>query len=61
MELAADEWPQYSAIRAAVPDATFQLREHRAKCSSATEPTIRRGVIVKRTLDRLTFKREFAL
>ena len=48
-------------VLTAAPDATLQLREHRAKCASAVEPMIRRGVIVKFTVDRLTFKREFAL
>jgi hypothetical protein len=60
-ELTADEWERFKAIRAQVPDATFQLREHQAKCASATRTKVKRGVIVKRTLDRLTFKREFAL
>ena len=30
VELTAEEWEQYSKVRAAVPRATFQLREHRA-------------------------------
>ena len=60
-ELTADEWGRLAQIRAAAPDATFQLREHRAKCASSAEPVIRRGVIVKFIVDNLTFKREFAL
>jgi hypothetical protein len=61
VELTAEEWEQYSKIRAAVPRATFQLREHRAACQAACDPQIRRGVIVKVSLGNLSFKREFAL
>ena len=61
VELTAEEWEQYSKIRAAVPRATFQLREHRAACQAACDPQIRRGVIVKVSLGSLSFKREFAL
>lgn len=60
-ELTADEWERYSAIRVAIPDAQFQLREHQAHCESLETPVIKRGVIVKRTVERLAFKREFAL
>jgi hypothetical protein len=60
-ELTAEEWEGYSRIQAAVPDATFQLREHRAQCVTAFDPKIRRGVIVKFTMGQLSFKREFAL
>jgi hypothetical protein len=60
-EVTADEWDQFAKLRAVVPGATFQFREHRAKCQSAVEPEIRRGVIVKFSLGQLTFKREFAL
>lgn len=60
-ELTADEWDQFAKIKGAAPAATFQFREHRAKCVTATQPKIRRGVIVKFTLGQLTFKREFAL
>jgi hypothetical protein len=61
VELTAEEWEQYSKIRAAVPRATFQLREHRAACQAACDPQMRRGVIVKVSLGNLSFKREFAL
>jgi hypothetical protein len=61
VELTAEEWEQYSKIRAAVPRATFQLREHRAACQAACDPQIRRGVIVKVSMGNLSFKREFAL
>jgi hypothetical protein len=60
-ELTAEEWDRLSAIQAVVPDGQFQLREHRARCKSRVEPLMRRGVIVKRTVGSLTFKREFAL
>jgi hypothetical protein len=60
-ELTADEWVRFDAIRTSIPDAQFQLREHRAKCRTRTEAEIRRGVIVKRSVDRLTVKREYAL
>ena len=60
-ELTADEWEQFARIKSTVPGAQFQLREHRAQCESASEPQVRRGVIVKFTLGQLTFKREFAL
>jgi hypothetical protein len=60
-ELSAEEWDQYAKIRAAVPGATFQLREHSAKCKSASEPQVKRGVIVKFSMWQLGFKREFAL
>lgn len=60
-DLTADQWDTYSAIRSVVPDAQFQLREHRAKCRSRSETEMKRGVIVKRTVGSLTFKREYAL
>jgi hypothetical protein len=60
-ELTADEWEQFARIKSAVPGGTFQFREHRAKCATAPEPEIRRGVIVKFTLGQLIFKREFAV
>jgi hypothetical protein len=60
-ELTADEWDQLSNIQAAIPGATFQLREHRAQCVAAASPQVRRGVIVKFLLGQLGFKREFAL
>jgi hypothetical protein len=60
-ELTAGEWEQFSRLQAAVPGATFQLREHRAQCETAVEPKIRRGAIVKFAMGQLTFKREFAL
>ena len=60
-ELTADEWDQLSQIQAVVPDATFQLREHRAACFNVVGQKVRRGVIVKFTLGELGFKREFAL
>jgi len=60
-QLTAEEWDQLSAIRAAVPDAQFQIREHRAKCKSRSETEVKRGVIVKRQVDQLTFRREYAL
>ena len=59
--LTAQEWEQLAKIRSAVPDATFQLREHTARCASDDKPQLRRGVIVKLAFERLTFKREFAL
>lgn len=61
VELTADEWDRYSKIRAGVPNANFQLREHRAECQIGFGPEMRRGVIVKMSLGKLTFKREFAL
>lgn len=61
VELTAEEWDEYAKIRAARPDATFQLREHRAECQHTDRVQIRRGVIVKVSLGKLTFKREFAL
>jgi hypothetical protein len=60
-ELTADEWERFSEIQAAAPDATFQFREHRARCATAAAPIVRRGVIVKFTMGELGFKREFAL
>jgi hypothetical protein len=60
-ELDADEWGRFSQIKAAVPEAQFQLREHRALCRSKNITAVKRGVIVKRSVDQLTFKREFAL
>jgi hypothetical protein len=60
-ELTSDEWDSLTAIKAKVPGAEFQLREHRAQCQSATETLIRRGVIVKFKLGELGFKREFLL
>jgi hypothetical protein len=39
-ELIAKEWELYSKVKAAAPEADFQLREHRAKCKSATEQAI---------------------
>ena len=59
--LSAEEWDRYTHIRDAVPDAQFQLREHQAACHSVENPLIRRGVIVKRTVGWLTYKREYAL
>ena len=59
--LTADEWEQFSKIKALAPEATFQLREHSAECVTAFAAKIRRGVIVKFAVDSLTFKREFAL
>ena len=60
-ELTAEEWEQFAKIKATVPNAQFQVREHRAQCVSTTEPVVKRGVIVKFTLGNLTFKREFAV
>jgi hypothetical protein len=60
-ELTADEWDQFCQIKAAVPGAMFQLREHRAQCRKASAPEIRRGVIVKFPEGQLNFRREFAL
>lgn len=60
-ELTAEEWDRLSQIKALVPNATFQLREHQADCMAFVPPMIRRGVIVKIAVDNLRFKREFAL
>jgi hypothetical protein len=60
-ELTAEEWEQLTRIKSVVPAAQFQLREHRAQCETVKEPVIRRGVIVKFTLGRLPFRREYAL
>jgi hypothetical protein len=60
-ELTAEEWEQFARIKATAPNGQFQFREHRAKCASAAEWEIRRGVIVKFALNALTFKREYAL
>jgi hypothetical protein len=68
-ELTASEWEQLSIVKKffdriateAGASVEYQYREHSAKCVTAPEPVIRRGVIVKFTLDQLTFKNEFAL
>lgn len=68
-ELTASEWEQLSLVKKvfdktakdAGASVEYQYREHSAKCVTAPEALIRRGVIVKITLDQLTFKRELAL
>jgi hypothetical protein len=60
-ELDAEEWDRFTQIRAAVPEAQFQMREHRATCRNKSVTAVKRGVIVKRYVDLLTFKREYAL
>jgi len=60
IELTAEEWNQFANIKALVPGASFQLRQHHAQCRSGHEE-MKRGVIVKFVLGQLSFKRQYAL